>query len=119
MGTKDKPSKFDCYREAAPDEPMFLLLARDKHAPEIVRIWAALREAEGEDEAKVEEARDCAEAMAKWRLPRKPKHTPSIFEVILRNARECVEAVQRLVENRLDEERNQHDRDSSPDGDGA
>ena len=49
------------------DEPMFVLLGRDKHASELVRAWASKREAAGEDPAKVREARDCANAMVEWR----------------------------------------------------
>lgn len=33
MGTKNNPGAFDCYANAEPDEPMFVLLGRDKHAP--------------------------------------------------------------------------------------
>ena len=43
MGTKNNPGKFDCYEAAAPDEPMFILLARDPVAPYLVRIWASIR----------------------------------------------------------------------------
>jgi hypothetical protein len=67
MGTKNNPGKFDCYQNAEPDEPMFILLARDRMAPDLVKLWAQLRETDGEDPAKVQEARDCAEAMRKWR----------------------------------------------------
>ena len=67
MGTKNNPGKFDCYANAEPDEPMFILLARDKHAPILVHFWAVLRELAGEDIAKVREARDCALAMVNWR----------------------------------------------------
>lgn len=38
MGTKNNPGTFDCYANAAPDEPMFVLLGRDKHAPLLVRL---------------------------------------------------------------------------------
>jgi hypothetical protein len=40
MGTKNNPGKFDCYADAEPDEPMFVLLARDISAPFLVRLWA-------------------------------------------------------------------------------
>lgn len=30
MGTKNNPGEFDCYANAAPDEPMFILLGRDQ-----------------------------------------------------------------------------------------
>lgn len=66
MGTKNNPGDFDCYANAEPDEPMFVLLARDKHAPTLVWLWATLRELDGEDPAKVREARECADAMILW-----------------------------------------------------
>ena len=44
MGTKNKPGAFDCYANAEPDEPMFVLLARDESAPKIVRHWVRERE---------------------------------------------------------------------------
>lgn len=43
MGTKNNPSEFDCYANALPDEPMFHLLARDPAAPELIRIWVAVK----------------------------------------------------------------------------
>jgi hypothetical protein len=54
-----------------PDEPMFVLLGRDKHAPQLVELWAGQRASEGEDPAKVEEVLKCAKAMRKWRYDRK------------------------------------------------
>lgn len=67
MGTKNNPGQFDCYENAEPDEPMFVLLARDKHAPLLVRVWAELRELDGEDAAKINEAHMCAGNMEQWR----------------------------------------------------
>lgn len=43
MGTKNNPGNFDCYTNAEPDEPMFILLGRDPLAPALVKIWAAMR----------------------------------------------------------------------------
>lgn len=63
MGTKNNPGKFDCYANADPDEPMFVLLGRDRHAPFLVMLWALLRRKRGEDEAIVNEAMQCANAM--------------------------------------------------------
>jgi hypothetical protein len=68
MATKNNPGKYDCYMNAAPDEPMFVLLGRDKMAPALVREWAAKREAAGETAEKVAEARACAVAMERWRV---------------------------------------------------
>lgn len=90
MGTKENPGKFDCYSKAAPDEPMFVLLARDPSAPYLVMAWgylqsgrllaalAAMRRAYAEMKAatvfwrpshdtKIQEAMDCAESMQRYR----------------------------------------------------
>lgn len=67
MGTKNNPGQFDCYDAAEPDEPMFVLLARDPHAPYLVRLWADLREQQGGIPERIKEALDCAAAMEKWR----------------------------------------------------
>lgn len=66
MGTKNNPGAFDCYANAAPDEPMFVLLGRDKHAPTLVWLWATLRELDDEDPAVVLEARQCLADMLAW-----------------------------------------------------
>lgn len=74
MGTKNNPNPNDCYAKALPDEPMFVLLARDLTAPELVRDWAEIREVEvedgirpAEDRSLVTEARNVADAMEMWR----------------------------------------------------
>lgn len=74
MGTKNNAGEFDCYANALPDEPMFILLARDPAAPDLVNDWADCRAAEicsgcrpKEDQAMVEEARKCATDMRLWR----------------------------------------------------
>jgi hypothetical protein len=66
MATKSNPGKFDCYDKAEADEPIFVLLGRDKHAPSLVCMWSMLRELDNEDQAKVEEARECARDMIAW-----------------------------------------------------
>jgi len=43
MGTKQDPSRFDCYAAARPDEHMFVLLDRDPLAPFLVSIWSSVR----------------------------------------------------------------------------
>lgn len=73
MGTKNNPGKFDCYANAEPDEPMFILLGRDKHASRLVWEWAELREADGEDPTKVAEARECSLAMVRFRQERQKR----------------------------------------------
>lgn len=88
MGTKNNPGKFDCYANAEPDEPMFILLARDPLAPFLVSIWSKIRMADLEaadavftkmvndlisrydiapDVDKASEALDCSLAMFAWR----------------------------------------------------
>lgn len=68
MGTKNNPGKSDCYAKAEPDEPMFVLLARDIGAPETIRWWAH-REARvgAQPFEKIQEAYDLADAMIEWR----------------------------------------------------
>ena len=66
MGTKNNPGDFDCYANADPDEPMFVLLGRDPFAPKLVDEWAASRAIDGEDMAKVQEAFKCADMMRAW-----------------------------------------------------
>jgi len=67
MGTKNQPGTFDCYANADPDEPMFVLLGRDRDAPQLVEAWAVERAKRGEDPDKVKEAFACADAMREWR----------------------------------------------------
>ncbi len=43
MGTKNNPGKFDCYANAELDEPMFVLLGRDRLASHLVSIWSKVR----------------------------------------------------------------------------
>lgn len=43
MGTKNNPGKFDCYEKALPDEPVFVVLARDPEFARLVRNWAESR----------------------------------------------------------------------------
>ncbi len=76
MATKNNPGKFDCYANAEPDEPMFVLLGRDPLAGALVRLWAETRRGMGEDLEKVNEALKCATALdefakAKGKTPRK------------------------------------------------
>jgi hypothetical protein len=80
MGSKLKPGKFDCYANAEPDEPMFILLARDPRAPDAVLRWIECSEdliRRGEkpssDRAMLDEARECAAAMIDWRVKNWPK----------------------------------------------
>ena len=70
MGTKNNPGKFDCYKAAESDEPMFILLGRDKYAPLLVRLWADLRRIEGEDPEKVADAIRCVDMMDEFRRKR-------------------------------------------------
>lgn len=55
-----------CLAKAAPDEPIFVLRAQDKLAPEIVRAWAIRAEAHGCAPEKLREAYALAEAMEQW-----------------------------------------------------
>lgn len=76
MGSKLKPGAFDCYANAEPDEPMFVLLGRDRFAPAMVLLWSALREKMGENPEKVAEARECAVSMMRWMASKGRKPIP-------------------------------------------
>src|SRR6185436_7677985 len=71
MGTKNNPGPVDCYANADADEPMFILLGRDAHAPQLVMAWAGLRETAGEEPRKVAEALRCAADMIEYRERRR------------------------------------------------
>lgn len=42
MGTKMNPGAYDCYSALGDDEPFFVLRAKDKTAPILVRFWVQL-----------------------------------------------------------------------------
>lgn len=66
--TKNNPGKFDCYSKAEPDEPMFILLARDPASTRAIEAWIEARKEMGFDEAeKIREASDVAYKMEQWR----------------------------------------------------
>lgn len=73
MGTKLNPGPYDCYTKAAPDEPIFILRAKDPIAPIMVQMWARLTEyfakehKQSVDDVKLIEAFNCAEQMRIWR----------------------------------------------------
>lgn len=74
MGTKNNPGKFDCYANALPDEPMFVLLARDPIFFDLVHLWAQRRQHDIEcgdrpdsDRLMVGEAEECAWNGRRWR----------------------------------------------------
>ena len=100
MATKADPGRFDCYAKAEPDEPLFVLLARDPLAPFLVSIWSSLRNGDFEaagakfdamlgkaalrygaapDVEKAGEALDCAFAMFEWVAARRAATTPSML----------------------------------------
>lgn len=79
MATKSQPGQFDCYAKAAPDEPMFVLLARDVSSPDLVREWAFQRGLlitaglkPESDRSMIDEAMACADAMEAWRMVNRP-----------------------------------------------
>jgi hypothetical protein len=79
MGSKNEPGSFDCYGNAEPDEPMFILLARDACGPAAVEKWIELREGlitlgikPESDRAMLDEARACVKKMREWREKNRP-----------------------------------------------
>lgn len=76
-----------CLNKAAPDEPVFVLRAKDPRAAQAVRLWAAMSAGRHED-SKINEALALADQMDEWRdkfVSREPVPTmdpPSMNEVI-------------------------------------
>jgi len=81
MYTKEEPGRFDCYANAEPDEPMFILLGRDPLAPYVVEMWAYLRrQYEGGQDVHNDKAQDadkCAAEMKRY-LSSVGRRTPMI-----------------------------------------
>lgn len=74
MGTKLTELRNGCFAKALDDEPMFVLLARDVRAPDIVEEWADRRAQEirdgkrpASDMDQITEAYQCADNMREWR----------------------------------------------------
>lgn len=89
MGTKNNPGDYDCYAKLGPDEPYFLLRAKDPAAPYLTMMWAASRQGDfagmldlvtsmslnqeilsrvgGEENPKIGETNHCARTMDAWR----------------------------------------------------
>ena len=73
METKNNPTPGSCLAKALPDEPMFILLARDRCAPDTIRFWADQRsqlgveQGESQDAEQLLEALETAEEMGAWR----------------------------------------------------
>ncbi|WP_157080992.1 hypothetical protein [Novosphingobium naphthalenivorans] len=82
MGPTDKPVDLDYYANAGSGEPVFVLHGRDRYASGLVRLWALLRHADGDDTASVAEALLCADTMDNWacRLGRKAGESDERFE---------------------------------------
>lgn len=67
IGTKLNPGAYDCFAQAEPDEPLFVLLARDATAPAIIRAWVKDRLASGNlSLEQSEEALATARSMEVW-----------------------------------------------------
>lgn len=66
MRLADGTWKDSCLDKVKPEEPIFVLRAQDKLAPELVREWACSAEEHGCPPEKVKEAMDCAAAMESW-----------------------------------------------------
>lgn len=69
MGTKENPGKYDCLAKAEPDEPYFMLLARDPMAPALVRMWCETRKVLDPEcpPEKIREAYNVAIQMEDWK----------------------------------------------------
>lgn len=116
MGTKNNPSKFDCYANAFPDEPMFVLLARDRHAAGLVLLWAMLRERECEDPAVLAEARECADAMASFIKQTKGRPPADVLAELLNkpHLKDFARALQLEAHHQVGRWGSEHDEGKTP-----
>lgn len=73
MGTKYTDA---CLTYAEPDEELFVLLERDEDAPELIERWVATREARGESQVKLDEARETARRFRERRAARVAEGRP-------------------------------------------
>lgn len=94
MATKNNPGQYDCYNNAEPDEPLFVLLGRHWLSGHFAAAWAFMRcgmveeakkcldraaqqmMAAGKsplryDDPKITEANACAKAMAEYWLAKR------------------------------------------------
>ena len=55
-----------CYERAKLDEPIFVLLGRDKHAGALVAMWAALRRIDGENPLTIADAEQTSRDMSDY-----------------------------------------------------
>lgn len=97
MATKNNPGKFDCYDNAHPDEPMFVLLGRDPLAPFLVDLWIKVRRELGSGEPEqLAEAETCVRSLHDWCLnlgkgDKLDAARTKLGDVLMRLAREAVE----------------------------
>jgi hypothetical protein len=98
MATKSNPGECDCYDKAEPDEPMFVLLGRDRHAPTLVWLWATLRELDDENPAVVSDARDTVAAMIKW-AAQHGRQSAGLGQATLAGVMELIRSVNGAVKN--------------------
>ena len=91
MGTKNDPGDYDCYANAEPDEPMFILLARDETAQYFVGAWVAIRC--GDLDTAIEMMRKAGEA-------RKESHKKEPTDRKMVEAMECAKSMRVWVENK-------------------
>jgi len=56
-----------CFSKAKEDEPVFVLQARDRLAPAVVRLWCTLATLSGRSDEKINSAAQVADEMEQWR----------------------------------------------------
>lgn len=61
-----------CLNKAAPNEPIFVLRAKDPLAPQTLRLWAAMSGL-AHEQFKIEEALHLADQMEAWRSKEFPE----------------------------------------------
>lgn len=65
-----------CLSRSAPNEPVFVLVARDPHAPQAIRHWIAMS-MDRQPPEKIEEAYKLANQMEEWKRKNAPETIPA------------------------------------------
>jgi hypothetical protein len=93
----------DCLAKRAPDEPYFVILARDPDGPAIVDLWAQHRRVAGGDPEHCDQVNAIAGAMRAWRAGPTGFASNSAPEPIAYSRLDAVDRVRRALQQVCDE----------------
>lgn len=92
-----------CLNKASPDEPVFVLRAKDPRAAQAVRLWVAMSVGRHEDH-KISEAQHLADEMDEWRnalTAQQPEPAPSLNRDAIEEAERSRKTREALIGRRF------------------